>query len=46
MKRVLLTALLLAGIGGVAWAISATISADQCPLEGTPECPRVASCCP
>jgi hypothetical protein len=45
MKRILLAALLLAGIGGVAWGISTATSSNGCPLEGTPECPLIPSCC-
>ena len=45
MKRALLIAALLAGIGGIAWGISSTASSSGCPLEGTPECPLVQSCC-
>lgn len=46
MKRILLAALLLIGIGGVAWGISSiTAPGGECPLKDTPACPLVSSCC-
>ncbi|MDA1193210.1 MAG: hypothetical protein O3A46_16160 [Candidatus Poribacteria bacterium] len=44
-KQALIAALLLAGISSVAWSISAASSSAGCPLDGTPDCPLVQSCC-